>query len=471
MNFEMNKASSNTKNNNKILIVMIGIIILAIIIVCMLLVLLKEEKKAEASNGILVNDVKLENLKVSDMFFEGDELYFPIKDIAPSIGYNAYNDEYMSQTEAKDKCHVVNQYESTSFFENDNHIYKMYVTNEQKQYNYNEYEINKPVKNINGKLCVSEEGLSVACNLTVKVSEDKEKIEIYTIEYWLKKMQEVALKKGVTLKYDDSYENQKVILKGYGIVQSAEGRYGVIDINGNQILGMKYSNINYNEYMDLFEIKDIDGKVGLWKLENGTGDAKINNNFDTITLMDKEKQLYLVSVNQKYGVVNGEGKVVIEIAYDEIGINQELYNVKNKYILYDNLIPVKKDGKWGCFSISGENVISVEYDSIGFDVSKLTNQNNYENIVMVPEYGLIVFEKQGMYGLINWKGKETIQFRLSSIYYYNGTGEKKVKMESDGMQYDLFEILENNGIEKYEVEEDIFSDLYNAIDESETNNN
>ena len=89
--------------------------------------------------------------------------------------------------------------------------------------------------------------------------------------------------------------------------------------------------------VDLFEIKDIDGKVGLWKLENGTGAAKIANNFDTIKLIDKEKQLYLVSVNQKFGVVNGEGNVVIEIAYDEIGINQELYNVKNKYILYDTV--------------------------------------------------------------------------------------------------------------------------------------
>ena len=80
MNFEMNKTSSNTKNNNKILIVMIGIVILAIIIVCMLLVLLKEEKKADAANGILVDGVKLKNLTVSNVFFEGDELYFPIKE-------------------------------------------------------------------------------------------------------------------------------------------------------------------------------------------------------------------------------------------------------------------------------------------------------------------------------------------------------------------------------------------------------
>lgn len=464
------KKSSDFKEKNKMFIMLIGLIVVAIIVVLILLMLVGKQGKTEANSGILVNGQKVENLSINDIYIEGNDIYFPIKDIASSVGYDAYNDEYIGQTEATDKCHVENAYESASFFENENYIYKMSIADTQKNYNYEEYQISQPVKNINGKLYVSAEGLGVACNLVVKASEDKEKIEIYTLEYWIEEMNKVAVGKGMTLDYESSFENQKAILKGFGIVKSAENKYGVIDINGNQILGMKYNDIKYDEYTNLFEIKDSSGKVGLWQLENNTGVPKISNNYDTVTLMDKEKQLYLVSNNQKYGVVNGEGTVVVEITYDEIGINQELYNVKNKYVLYDDLIPVKRDGKWGFFNLSGQNIISIEYDSVGFDVSKLANKNNYESIVMVPEYGLIVLEKDGMYGLVNWKGEERIQFLLSSIYYYNGTGEKKILMESDGMQYDLIEILENNGIERYEAEEDIFSDFYNAEVEAAENN-
>ena len=37
-------------------------------------------------------------------------------------------------------------------------------------------------------------------------------------------------------------------------------------------------------------------------------------------------------------------------------------DIDNRYILYDSLIPVKKDKYWGFVNLSGKEVIKMEYD-------------------------------------------------------------------------------------------------------------
>ena len=49
--------------------------------------------------------------------------------------------------------------------------------------------------------------------------------------------------------------------------------------------------------------------------------------------------------------------------------NFEKNEIKSKYILAQNLIPVRKDKLWGLFNLSGNQVTDFEYDSFGYKAS------------------------------------------------------------------------------------------------------
>ena len=411
---------------------------------------------------------------MEDIVVKNGIQYVPIKEIAESLGYKAYNGEYRVESEETNKCYVINEYESASFFENVNYIYKMEVKQNESPRNktYKKYQIQQPIIKQDGKLYVSIEGLSIAFNVIVSSDTNNKKMDIYTLDDLVNRYTKTATNMGLTMAYENSFENKKAILKGWIVVKDSNNKHGIIDGNGNEILGIKYNNIQYSEDTNSFEITDSSGKLGIWKIENDAVVQKISNSYDSIELIDKDKQLYLVSSNGQYGVITLDEIVIIEIGYDEIGIDTTKFEVENKYIMYEELIPVKKDGKWGVFNTNGEKIIELEYDELGCEVSKISNQKNLKNIVTVPEYGLIVLGKEGKYGLINWKGEQVITFALSGIYYSEATGQRKAYMESEGQQYDVVKFLDDDGrVPRYERknEEDIFLDLDNSNNDNNLN--
>lgn len=464
--------TSNASKTNKIFLILIVIILITIMIIMSLLMIISEKMSNVVQSAILVDGVQIKNLQIDDVKIENETLFFPIEDIAKSIGYKFYKGEYKIPTEDVDKCYVMNEYESASFFENKNYVYKFDLTNNQTSEKYKEYKIQNPVKSFNGKLYVSSEGLSIACNVKISYDSKNQKIDIYTLEgYFEKKFEELATENGLTLSQSQSYENKKAMLKDWAVVQDASQNYGIINGKGTEILGLKYKNIEYDDYVDVFQVTDTSRKVGIWKIENNSVSQKIKNSYDSIALIDKDKELYLVSSNNQYGVITFDEKIVGQIIYDKVGIDTTKYDVEDRYIMYDKLIPVQKDGKWGILDIEEKSeVLPLEYDGIGCDVS---NQKNLENIVMVPEYGLIVLQKESQYGLINWKCEKIIDFVLSSIYYSNASGSKLAYMESAGEKYEVVKYLDDDGrIERYEnnKENDIFSD-FNDINNNSVNIN
>lgn len=457
--------TSDILGKNKILLILIGVVLVTIIVVVILLALVKEQEKIHANTGIKVDGKKINTVQIEDVVIQNGIKYIPIKEIAESLGYRAYNGEYKVESEETNKCYLVNEYESASFFENVNYIYKINVKKEDKKQNYKDYQIQQPVIKINGKLYVSLEGLSIACNLLVKSDTENKKIEIYTLSNLIEEYEGIVTKKGLTMAYESNFENQKAILKGWIIVKDTNGKYGIVDGNGNEILGIKYKNIEYDEYTNSFKVTDSYGKIGVWKIENDTVIQKVSNSYDSIELIDKEKQLYLISSSAQYGVITFEEQFILGIGYDKIGIDLTKFDVENRYIMYNELIPVQKDGKWGIFNLNGENIVPIEYEELGCEISKVSKQKNLKNILMVPEYGLIVLKKEGKYGLINWKGEQIITFALSAVYYSDETGQKVAYMESDGQQYDIVKFLESDGrVPRYEKknEGDIFSDFENT---------
>lgn len=68
---------------------------------------------------------------------------------------------------------------------------------------------------------------------------------------------------------------------------------------------------------------------------------------------------FLVQSNKKYGIVSSEGSTKVSISYDSIEL---MDRDKNMYL-------VKRDGKYGVIDINENVKISIDYDEIGMDIS------------------------------------------------------------------------------------------------------
>lgn len=198
-----------------------------------------------------------------------------------------------------------------------------------------------------------------------------------------------------------------------------------------------------------------------------TGATKIQPNYDDIKQIDKDLNLYLVKNNNKYGVINENGNIVIFLEYDNIGIDLAQFasnQIKNQYVLFDNCIPVQRDKKWGFFDKTGKQIIPVEYDGLGCIVGT-QNSRTANNLLIIPEYEAIVVEKDKKYGIIDSVGKKLIDCALDAIYSITSSGKDTYYMVQGETTVEVINWLERHGMKpKYSGENNI------NLDENQENN-
>ncbi len=110
-------------------------------------------------------------------------------------------------------------------------------------------------------------------------------------------------------------------------------------------------------------------------------------------MIDKDNGLYLAKNGNKYGILGDKGDIIIHLEYDQIGIDSSKFpsnEISNKYLLYDELIPVYQNKKWGAFDKTGKQIIPIEFDTIGCTLKSNANANN---LVIIPSYKAIVLGK------------------------------------------------------------------------------
>jgi len=152
--------------------------------------------------------------------------------------------------------------------------------------------------------------------------------------------------------------------------------------------------------------------------------VRIRLEYDCLKLIDNNIGLYLAQNFSKYGVLDKVGKVIINLEYDRIGIeNPGLFqtdNIRNSYILYNNCIPVKQYDQWFMFNIFGELKCEGLY---GFGCVPSTNQTA-QNLLLIPASegveGIVVYTKDAQnsmrYGVIDVNGIFRIPDSFQSIY-------------------------------------------------------
>lgn len=376
--------------------------------------------------------------------FENNEIYVPIKDFAKLVGYEVYNGEYKKNTEDTNKCYIETINEIAMFSLGSNKIYKT----KPGETNYENFTIESPVKNINGKLYVSSEGIKIACNVKFDYIAQSNTIVIYTLGSLVTNYTQEITRFGYT-NISEDFSAQKAILQDLFVVQKENGKTGVINLVGDDIIGAKYSEIKFMESTKEFLVRNDENKVGILSTK---GDVKIPLENDKLELLDNDLRLYVATSNGKQGVLDENGKIVIYKEYEAIGIEPTLFpsnNIENQYLLFDNAIPVKKDGKYGLYDKTGKEILPVVYTGFGY-VASTTKDKSVNNLLLIPEYEGIVLsieygeeDKVKKYGVVNSLGEEIVPFGLEEIYSITSQGKDEYYVVYQGNTLSLSQIKIN----------------------------
>ncbi len=435
---EENFTTKKTKDKKilpKIILAIIILVIIAIIAIIATIAYIENSTLKVYVDGQI-------QTKLKDMFvFEEETTYVPIRDIASYLGYQSYNGDYAEKSEEKNKCYIQNENEIANFVLNSDKIYKLETTESKADYKY--FYSKQPVKAINGKLYVSTDGMEKAFNVSYIYNEDKNRIDIYTMPYLINSYQSFVLGENYS-KINQEFNNNKAIFDSRLVVEKGDSdkELGVIDLDGNVIIEPKYEDIQYiPETGDYFVTSD--GKVGVI---SKNGERKVQILYDSLKLMDMDAGLYVAEREKKYGIIDVKGNVKVYVENDEIGIDIEKFeknDIRSKYLLIDNLIPVRKDKLWGLVNKNGKQIVDFKYDSFGYVAN---NNKDALNLLLIPNYNVIVTCKDKKYGLINSAGEEIFPTRADDIYLSIESGKRYYYLNYNNKKNDVEDWLDSIGV-------------------------
>ena len=425
----------NTKLITRIVLAIIIIVVIAIIGIGIAMYYIQESQLKVYFNGQVSPEIK--NL----LQFDSDgTIYVPIRDIATYFGYESYSGDYNDLSEDRSKCYIQSEDEVASFSLNSNTIYKLKLNSTSSTgENYEYFYLSKPIKATDGKLYMSQEGIPKAFNATFTYNKDTNRVYIYTMSYLIQTYTNSVLDYGYT-GIEENFDNYKAVLNNMLVVKK-DNKFGVINpTTGETIIEPKYDGIEYLENTNNFLVKS-NNKVGV--LSN-TGELKIQILYDSLELMDSDAGLYLAKRDGKSGMIDIDGNIKIHIEYDQIGIDVTQFSnneIKNKFILVGNLIPVKKDNYWGFFDTTGKQIVEFKYDNLGYIAS---GKRDAMNLLVIPDYEVVVVRKDNKYGLVDKSGNEIVRTALDDAYLTISGGEKYYMMTYNDETYDIEKYFEEN---------------------------
>ena len=426
MNLGYDEEIVKKDQSGKILAFVIGGIVILVFVLIALLMYMSSIKKSGFKFYV---DSEEKSLTASMFKMEDEELYINISEIAKVLGYEVNNGEYKKYNEDVNSCYVMNAYEVAGFKANSTNVYK--VVREYDEYEY--FKLKQKTKIIDGKLYTTSEGVELAFNTKFEYNTEKNYVSINTLDNLINTY---ASKLNNTVITSDkmSFSNKKAIKYGMVLVNNTDNLFGVKKINGENILGTKYSELQFLESSKDFIVTTPEGKQGIISLNNG---VSIEPQYEEIKQLDIDYDLYIVKLDGKYGVINRAkgARYVIWPQYDAIGIDGEKFkneDFSNPYIFYDNCIPVKvtsgdKKEVWTIFDKEGKNITNTTYDGLGF-IKGTSKQVQGNNVLLVPEREGIIVYKDGFYGLINSTGRLLLPIQLKEVYTVTSNGKTSYYM-------------------------------------------
>ncbi len=191
-----------------------------------------------------------------------------------------------------------------------------------------------------------------------------------------------------------------------------------IDIYGTEVVAPLFESIHF--FNDSLLVFEKDGKFGICRKNGSIIDSA---RFDVIgTLMNGRA---IVTQKGKLGYMNGEGKIILDIKYDEFPNFIEIGQFSGVYTV------VRLKGKYGVIDNYGKFLIPPTYSQLskfssliafskgkGWGFIDMTN-----NVVITPQFdfaesfsdGYAIVEKAALVGLINPKDSITIPISFTDL--------------------------------------------------------
>ncbi len=355
-----------------------------------------------------------------------NKVYIPIRAIAKYLNYEDYRGDYNVKSEDSSKCYVKNDNEIAMFTKDSDRLVE---TRGDSDYEY--ITLDEKVLEKDGELYTTPNGIEKAFNTLFQVDLEKNRINIYTMDYLNQYYAARQKIDGETVELSEEYADKKAIFEDMIIIIKNK-QYGVINAEtGESVLENKYEEIRYLPATSDFLVKS-NGKYGVL---GSDASVKVRVTYDDIKIMDNQNGLYLVKQNNLYGVVDTTGKVIMEPEYKQIGVDMSKYSnsgIENSYVLLDEIIPVKNsENLWAIFNIKGEKIRDFEFSNIGCSATNITQVSNSYPAVVIPSYKIIIVEKDKHYNLMTTSGEELVpSYVLENVYMKNNTetGENKFYM-------------------------------------------
>ena len=245
-------------------------------------------------------------------------------------------------------------------------------------------------------------------------------------------------------------EQVKITSKDY-VAIFKDNKWGVIDSSGNIVIDPSYEEmiIIPNSKKDVFLcVYDVNYETGEYKTKalNSKNEEILTQyeQIEAITNKDLnnnicyEDNVLKVKKEGKYGLINLEGKELVTCQYDEITAVEGIKNT----------LKVKKDEKVGVLDKEGKEILGIQYR----EVTNLGKDN---------KEGFIVKSEDGKYGIVSYSNQTILEAKYDEIIKVYGNdmyvvkqAGKQILVKKDGTEVlntgfdEIKQILKNadNGI-------------------------
>lgn len=444
MQIEQNNFIPDEGTKNKkimaIIIALITVIVVAIIAVIFILMGMKSNRLS-----VVIDGVSTKAPEDTFVFYDDGKIYVSVSDIAPLVGYSSHNGEYKVNVDDINKMYVESkdEKETASFYWNSRTISKVAPNSNLE---YENITMSDPAVFINNKLYVVSDGFTIGFNCIFDYNKAKNRITIQTlpalVNYYTKNINQYEF-----AKISEDFNNQKALIHGMVVGSREDEKFGVKAVDGKEIISPRYKKIQFIESSNDFIITNSSDKVGI---TYNTGKTKITVSYDDIKVVDSDLGLYLVKSNNKYGMIDSLENFVIHIEYDQIGADISKFptdNIKNQYILYNNIIPVKINDKWRLLDVKGNRLTNDEYDDIGY-INNNSKNRILNNALTIGNTKTIIVaklinpeSKDKVYGGVDVKGNTLIPINFEAIYSITSSGETTYYILNNGKEYNAVDLV------------------------------
>ena len=184
-----------------------------------------------------------------------------------------------------------------------------------------------------------------------------------------------------------------------------DNKWGIINSTGNAVIDPSYQEMIVvpNSKKDVFLCTyDVNYDTGDYKTKVlNSKNEEIFKDYDKVEAIQNadekgkvwyEENVLKVQKSGKYGLINLDGKELIQCEYDEI---TSIQGIKSA-------LKVKKDNKYGVVTNEGKSILNVEYA----DITNLGTDN---------KSGYIIKNEDGKYGIVDYSNTKILEAKYDKI--------------------------------------------------------